>query len=196
MADALDLRPLVAADWPDAVHLFLRAFTTEPFVLEMFGPDPVGRFARVVRAYGGMSRDENGVHLGAFVEGVLVGMCLMTRPGRCRPCAADPASPPEEAAARLDWQFELNTAEAHSALGPHARISQVAVEPALQGGGLGRRLVAAALATAGAEGIDEVVLECQPHRSAFYQRCGFEPVSTFPDPVGPDAVLLRFVAVP
>ncbi len=191
MPEALHLRPLTAQDWPAAVALFLRAFTDEPFVVQMFGPDPVERFGRVVRAYGGMTRDEQGLHLGAFVEGVLVGMCLMTRPGRCRPCSADPSTPPEDEAARLDWQFELNTAAAHAGLGLHARISQVAVEPVLQGAGLGRQLVAAALQAAATDAPPLVVLECQPHRRDFYLQCGFETVRTFPDPVGPDAVLLR-----
>jgi hypothetical protein len=36
-----------------------------------------------------------------------------------------------------------------------------------------------------------VLLECQPHRENFYLACGFHRVCTFPDPLGPEAILMR-----
>jgi hypothetical protein len=36
----------------------------------------------------------------------------------------------------------------------------------------------------------ELVLECAPDRVSFYRGLGFEQVSTFADPAGPDASLM------
>jgi hypothetical protein len=42
-----------------------------------------------------------------------------------------------------------------------------------------------------AAGGDTVVLECQPHREAFYESAGYRRVLLVPDPAGPDAPLMR-----
>ena len=91
----------------------------------------------------------------------------------------------------VDWQFHQNIAEVHGSLDEHAWIDKVAVEPALHGLGIGRRLlVAVTEALTGGEPT-ELVLECAPDRVSFYRGVGFEQVSTFADPAGPDASLMR-----
>ena len=37
---------------------------------------------------------------------------------------------------------------------------------------------------------EAVLLECQDHRENFYVACGFHRVRSFPDPFGPDAILM------
>ena len=193
MHDSLSLQMLEARQWPEAMTLAARSFQGEPFIAEMFGDAPVQRFANAHRFYRAAQWYESDLHLGAFVDNVLVGLCVSSPPGHCHICEhVDAGQPPEKPAARFDWTFEVNAQAAHADQGTHAWLSRVVVDPALQGAGIGRALVAMTL-----EGLREqggsvgVLLECQPHRELLYLACGFERVRTFPDPAGPDCLLMR-----
>jgi predicted GNAT family N-acyltransferase len=61
----------------------------------------------------------------------------------------------------------------------------------LRGAGIGRTLMNQAIGQVRADGGETVLLECQAHRENFYIACGFHRARTFPDPLGPDAVLMR-----
>ena len=192
MADELTLRSLEQHEWPDAMSLATRSFLSEPFMVEMYGADPVRRFALASKHYRSSPWHDDQQHLAAFVGDVLVGFCVCSSPGRCHVCTdIDPERPPEDPAEVPDWQFEVNVQAAHADHGDHGWISRVAVDSVLRGAGIGRTLMSHAIAAFRADGAARVLLECQQHREDFYVACGFHRAATFPDPLGPDAILLR-----
>jgi GNAT superfamily N-acetyltransferase len=186
------MRPLTRAQWPQAMTLAARCFVSEPFVAALFGAEPVRRLELAHRYYQSSQWHEEDRYLGAFVSDVLVGVCLTSMVGNCQVCRlTDPERPPSETEQLADWQFDVNVQAAHAAQGEHAWLRRVAVDPALRGSGIGRKLVAEAVGALAADGAPAVLLECQPHRERFYDACGFRRVGTFPDVAGPDAVLMR-----
>lgn len=193
MDDGLSLRLLQPHEWPAAMTLAARAFHGEPFSTALFGEAPVPRFAQAHRFYQALRWYDADLNLGAFLDGVLVGAALGCRPGGCHVCEhVDPQRPPEDPAEHDEWVFEVNTAAAHADQGSHAWVSRLVVEPALQGSGIGRAMIAGALDLfrAGDRPV-RVLLECQPHRESLYLGCGFTRVRTFPDPGQPDCLLMR-----
>jgi predicted GNAT family N-acyltransferase len=199
MDDGLTLRRLEEREWPEAMTLAARSFHGEPFAAVLFGDEPVQRFARTHRFYQAAPWSDSDQQLGAFVDGVLVGLCLSSPAGDCHICEHLDLEqpPPADPGARLDREFELNTRVAHSDQGRHAWLGRLVVDPVLQGAGLGRALMAATL-----EGLREtdnsvgVLLECQAHREKLYLGSGFVTVRTFPDPGGPDCLLMRAEVAP
>jgi ribosomal protein S18 acetylase RimI-like enzyme len=192
VADDLTVRPLAHDQWPDAMSLAARSFVGEPFMIEMFGAEPVRRLALADRFYRATPWRADEHQLAAFVNDLLVGFCLCSPPGRCQVClGTNPDRPPDDPLQLVEWQFEVNVQAAHADQDTHAWISRVAVDPAVHGAGIGRTLMAQAMAALCAEDAAAVLLECQSHRENFYVACGFHRVRTFPDPAGPDAILMR-----
>ena len=191
MADDLTLRPLAEDEWADAMRLAARSFLNEPFMVEMFGAEPVRRFALAIEFYRSSAWHDDQRQLAAFVGDLLVGFCVCSPPGRCRICSdTDPERRPDDQLQVSEWQFEVSVQAAHADHGAHAWISRVAVDPVLRGTGIGRTLVSQAIAQVQNDGAELVLLECQPHRENFYLACGFHRVRTFPDPLGPEAILM------
>ncbi len=119
------------------------------------------------------------------------------RPGRsarhpdaatCARTAAGGA--PQVVVEGIDWEFEGNVRRAHSTQGAHGWVSRVAVEPALQGLGIGRRVMAVRWRCS-MRGRAGGAARMPGPSGAFYEACGFTAVGTFPDPAGPDAHLMR-----
>jgi ribosomal protein S18 acetylase RimI-like enzyme len=192
VADDLIVRAMEKDEWLDAMSLAARSFLHEPFMIEMFGADPVRRFALANQYYRSSPWHDDQQHLAAFVDDRLVGFCICSSPGRCRICTdTDPERPPDDELHVADWQFKVNVQAAHADYDAHAWISRVVVDSVLQGAGIGRTLMSVALAELRSNGGQAVLLECQDHRETFYVACGFHRVRTFPDPLGPDAVLMR-----
>jgi GNAT superfamily N-acetyltransferase len=197
VADELILRSLEQREWPEAMSLATRSFLNEPFMVEMFGSEPVRRFALAIKHYRSSPWHDDQHHLAAFVGDRLVGFCVTSPPGHCHICTdTDPERPPDDDDEVLDWQFEVNVQAAHAEHGAHAWISRVVVESVLHGAGIGRILMSQAIATLSADGAETVLLECQGHRENFYVACGFGRAGAFPDPVGPDAILMRADLLP
>jgi ribosomal protein S18 acetylase RimI-like enzyme len=187
----LSVGPLAESEWEASRGLAHRAFADEPFTIEMFGEQMVDRWGGSWGLYSSLGSATSTLAFGARVDQVLVGVVLGSAPGRCSLCRvyAQEARPDDPHLA-VDWQFHQNIAEVHRSLDEHAWIDKVAVEPALHGLGIGRRLLGAvADALSGGEPT-ELVLECAPDRVSFYRGLGFEQVSTFADPAGPDASLM------
>ena len=188
----LSVRPLAAEQWSAARALLHRAFVNEPFSVEMYGQLLLDRWGGSWDLYSSVRSEESTVALGANVGEVLVGVVMGSVPGNCRLCRVlAPEPPPEDHHLAIDWQFHQNVAQVHALLDRHAWVEKAAVEPALHGFGIGRRLlesVAAALVT---EESAVLVLECAPDRVSFYTGLGYEMISSIADPAGPDASLMQ-----
>jgi predicted N-acetyltransferase YhbS len=79
----------------------------------------------------------------------------------------------------------------HAGLPAHANIGPVAVEPTLQGKGIGMALVEAAFELAASDAPPTVAIDCDPRLRTFYEARGFVAVGTVTDPWGFDIVGLR-----
>lgn len=192
MADDLTLRPMAQDEWPEAMSLATRSFLNEPFMIEMYGAEPLRRFVLARQHYQTAPWHDDQHHLAAFVSDVLVGFCVCSLPGHCHICTdTDPERPPDDQLQIADWEFEVNVQAAHAHYDTHAWISRVVVDSMLQGAGIGRTLMSHAVDQLRADGVETALLECQVHRENFYVACGFHRARTFPDPLGPDAVLMR-----
>lgn len=197
MREGLELRVFDEGRWPEARTLAARAFHGEPWVAAFFGPDPIRRFERAHQLYRAAAWAPVDLHLGAFVDDVLVGLCVASPEGECHLCEhVDPGAPPEDPVLLDDWRFEVNAQLAHADQGPHGWISRVVVDPVVQGAGIGKALVEGAVDLLRADGADAALLECQPHRASWYASRGFTEVRRFPDPAGPDAALMRVALAP
>lgn len=189
---ALSVGPLAESEWEAGRALAHRAFVDEPFTVEMYGERVLDRWGGSWDLYASLGSATSTLALGARVDEVLVGVVLGSAPGHCAMCQvyAHEARPDDPRLA-IDWHFHQNIARVHRPLDEHAWIDKLAVEPALHGLGIGRRLLdAVAEALTGDEPTD-LVLECAPDRVSFYSSAGFEQVRTFADPTGPDASLMR-----
>lgn len=188
----LSIGPIGESEWPAARALLHRAFVNEPFTVEMYGPAALNRWGESWGLYSSLRSDDAMVVLGAHVSEVLVGVVLGSPSGKCRLCQVLAREPrPDDHLLAIDWQFHQNVAEAHGQLGKHAWVEKAAVEPMLHGHGIGRQLLEAVASAVEIEGPADIALECAPDRVSFYAGLGYEVVSTFADPAGPDASLMR-----
>jgi ribosomal protein S18 acetylase RimI-like enzyme len=188
----LSVGPLAEGDWAAARSLLHRAFANEPFTVEMYGEPLLERWGGSWDLYSPLQIEGEYVALGARAGQVLVGVVMGSTSGHCRLCRTlVHESRPADQRLAIDWQFHQNVAAAHAPLDPHAWIEKVAVEPALHGCGIGRRLLDSAATVLAAEQPAELVLECAPDRVSFYAGLGYEAVSTIADPAGPDCSLMR-----
>jgi GNAT superfamily N-acetyltransferase len=105
----------------------------------------------------------------------------------------DPEAPPAagDRTAEVMHGVDLTIRALHTYLPRHANIGPVAVEPTLQGNGIGAALVEAAYARAAADAPETVSLDCDPRLQAFYEARGFNAVARATDPWGFDIVGLR-----
>ena len=184
--------PLTRTEWPAARALLHRAFVNEPFTQEMYGPEVLDRWGGSWSLYSSLMIENSTVALGARVGQVLVGVVMGSTPGRCRLCQVlAPEARPDDHHLAIDWQFHQNVAQVHGQLGVHAWVEKAAVEPELHGLGIGRRLLESVATALEVGEPAELVLECAPDRVHFYTGLGYEVLSTFADPAGPDAYLMR-----
>ena len=151
--------------------------------------DELERFAVVQDLY---LRMETSTTLAAFAGDHVVGIASVER-SSCYFCTLDPAAEPPagDRTAEVMHGVDLAIRALHDGLPPHANIGPVAVEPALQGKGIGGALVDAAYALAAGDGPATVALDCDPRLQGFYERHGFTPVGRVNDPWGYDIVGLR-----
>jgi GNAT superfamily N-acetyltransferase len=187
----VSIRELPADRWPEAGRLAGRAFWTEDYMAPL-ADDDLERFAIVQDLYLRMERSATSVTLGAFAGDHVVGLAWVER-GSCFFCTMDPAvgPPAGDRTAEVMHGVELAIRALHESLPPHANIGPVAVEPTLQGKGIGGALVDAAFALAAGGAPATVSLDCDPRLQAFYERHGFTPVGRVADPWGYDIVGLR-----
>ena len=187
----VSIRPLPLERWPDVGRLAGRAFWTEDYMAPL-ADDELERFAVVQDLYLRMQTSETQVTLAAFAGDHVVGFACVER-GACFFCSMDPAAAPPagDRADEVLHGVDLAIRELHVSLPAHANIGPVAVEPTLQGKGIGATLVDAAFELAAADDPPTVSLDCDPRLQGFYEARGFVAVARVTDPWGFDIVGLR-----
>lgn len=187
----ISVRRLAPGGLEVAALLLTSAFVDEPYVVELHGPDRLERWAARQEHHREDAADGwYDVRLLALVGSAPAGVLLGSLAGRCWGCdRVDPATPAPDG--DLDGTWYRACAVAHRTLPPHGWVAKLAVVPALQGRGIARHLLAAMDDAVRADGGDSVVLECQPHREAFYEGSGYRRALLIPDPAGPDAPLMH-----
>ncbi|HEX3300811.1 MAG TPA: GNAT family N-acetyltransferase [Actinomycetota bacterium] len=187
----VSIRPLPHDRWPEAARLAGRAFWTEDYMAPL-AEDPLDRFAVVQDMYLRMETSPTSTTLAAFAGDHVVGFASVER-GACFFCSLDPAAAPPagDRTAEVLHGVDLAIRELHIGLPAHANVGPVAVEPTLQGKGIGAALVDAAFELAAADAPPTVSLDCDPRLQGFYEARGFEAVARVTDPWGFDIVGLR-----
>jgi ribosomal protein S18 acetylase RimI-like enzyme len=188
----IDIRTLPPDHRGEGHVVAARAFTNEPFMVELAGDDPTDRLAVAVDYWRSQDWSDD-VQLGAFVGDVLVGVCLCSLQGRCLICTRtdlEGAEPGDDE--QMDRVFARNVRAVHAQHGDHARLTLVAVDPVVQHAGIGHALVTGGLTRLRAAGVSTVLLECEPKLEPLYGRSGFAVVGTFWDPSSnSDAMVMR-----
>jgi ribosomal protein S18 acetylase RimI-like enzyme len=191
------LRDLDPDDLPAARRIIATAFAGEPFAVGMFGESRLDRLIGMIGDYRAWPWAADPIVVVAEAGGAVIGSASATLPGACHPCDDfDPVVAPDATQAqRIEHEFQSRCRAAHldSDLPPHAHITTVAIDPFLQGSGVGGRLVRELIDRIWATDTACAVLECLTARESFYSRSGFRSIAEFDDPGGPDlrAVLMR-----
>lgn len=179
--------------WPEAGAMAGRAFWTEDY-MSVIADDPIERYAEVQHLYRSMGPgNERVVSLAAFAGDHVVGVSSMTLAGDCFFCRMNPEEP-YEPANRVDevmHEVDLVIHRLHVGLPSHAYIGPIAVEPSLQGLGIGGRLLEASWERALASGPETVALDCDPRLEGYYARHGYRRVTVEADPWGYEIVGMR-----
>jgi len=184
-------RALTEADWARASDLSSRANWGEPWVVELYGSDPIRRWSAIHTADEQGRFEQYSLHVGLFAGTAILASAVGSLEPDCYRCRwAEQSGEPGADEQLINWTFYQGVAEAHRDRPPHAWIGHVAVEPSLQGLGLGKILMRATVELARDRGSSTMLLECQPHNVRFYESVGFRVVKSFPDPLGPDALLM------
>ena len=184
------IRVLALSRWPEAGALAGRAFWTEDY-MGVLAEDPLERFAVVQDLYLRMQLSDSTTTLAAFAGDHIVGVACVER-GDCFFCALDPdAEAPDDRIGAVMHGVDQAIRRLHVGLPAHANIGPVAVEPTLQGNGIGAALVDAAFDLAASDLPATVALDCDPRLQRFYEARGFVAVGKVTDPWGFDIIGLR-----
>lgn len=148
----LTLRELQRAELGEATRLLGRGMCDNPANVRAFGIRDTDRRSRALTRFfvpvlNGLY--QRGLILGAFHDGTLVGVCGMARPGLCQPTlpekltvvpAAVFGNPVGTPLRVLRWVGEWSRRDPTE---PHWHLGPVAVDPHLQGQGIGGAMLAA-----------------------------------------------------
>lgn len=146
---SVDIRALAFDELPAAAAILTHGMLNNPLHVKVFGADPEHRRRRLSRFLGPLVTyvHSNGVVLGACVQGELIGVLGMIKPGRCRPMLADrlrfaltilASAPPTTL---LLFHLWLSAWARNDPDEPHWHIGPLAVLPEYRRRGIGRRLM-------------------------------------------------------
>ncbi len=162
---------------PSFMRAYYRAWTTTPGSMSFVAVDDTGRVIGVL-----LGATDPATHVRAMVRdhGVAlarsIAVAAAVRPRLARDLVVTRAGRYARGVARLILARFRRTAVAPPAGSPRVgEVTHVLVDPAAQGGGVGRRLIDAAIATARAASDDELVLVTPPDLAArhFYEALGW-----------------------
>ncbi len=190
----VELRPIEEATWPEAMRLCARAFVDYGYVHAIFGDDPLERIVGTTKEFGGVGWDAERISIGAWVGGVLVGTASVEPLGGCRVChprATPHDAEEDERLAAAGARFDEARRIEHEPVPPHGHVTLVAVEPAVQGVGIGPTVVRAVVGAFGEQGGGPLVLECITPLEGFYANLGFLTIGGFAEADSEDIVVMR-----
>jgi ribosomal protein S18 acetylase RimI-like enzyme len=178
------IRELTTDDLAAAIGVVARAMCDNPLDIAALGDDRDARLQRLHRMFKiALPRIlRKGVMLGAFDGEMLAGVAAMLPPGRCQPSATEKITLVPRMIRALGlggfgrlgrWLGEWSRhdlREAHWHLGP------VAVDPNLQGRGIGRALMDASCGRIDRVGAASYLETDKPQNVEFYKKYGFETV--------------------
>lgn len=182
--DTLTFVPLDAENMAPTLAVVIAAMRDNPQHIAAFGADPAVRLQKLQQMFGLMSGNPALLKhsLVALRDGRVVGVCGLIAPGECQPTTSQRLrmipgvlrlgfGPARRA---MSW---LGAWAKHDIAEPHWHIGPVAVDPALQGQGIGSALMTEGMRTVdAAKGV--AYLETDKEINvAFYQRQGFEVIA-------------------
>ena len=183
MADAVppivDLRDLDRSDHPSAIGVLARGMRDNPLHVAAFGADPERRQRSVERMFTTLFRVSTTLtEIGAFDGDTLVGLTGVAPAGRCQPTAAQRLRylpgmlglGPRAAGRLASW---LKTWATHDPDEPHSHLGPLAVDRALQGRGIGTRILAEYTRRLDAEREVGYLETDKPENVRLYERHGF-----------------------
>lgn len=182
----LTLCELRRAELPEAASLLARGMCDNPIIIRVFRISGTERRVRALERFfvpvlGGLC--QRGLVFGAFCDGSLVGVCGMVRPGNCRPKLPEVLGmfPSLVAGNRADtilrikrWVVEW----AHRDLAePHWHLGPVAVDPELQGQGVGTALLTACCSRLNDHSMVSYLETDKSKNVRFYRKFGFDVIA-------------------
>jgi ribosomal protein S18 acetylase RimI-like enzyme len=179
------IRRLLNHELPVAARLLSRAMCDNPIDVRAFGGEASRRRRRLERFYSpvlhGLYR--RGQILGGFRDAEMIAVCAFAPPGHCQATLAEKvrilpsvvlANQIGTAGRIVQWVGAWSRRDPSQ---PHWHLGPVAVEPALQGQGVGRALMAD-FCTRMDECAGRAYLETDKHENVhFYRRFGFSVVA-------------------
>jgi hypothetical protein len=199
----LSIRELDTAGALVAAAVLGRGMRDNPLHVAAFGTDPVfreraleGMFAPVLR-----QQSAKGPILGAFRGDVLLGVCGMVPPGRCRSSlGAKLGAVPgllrvAGLGASLRVALWIGRWSSFDPDEPHWHLGPVAVERPLQGKGIGSELLREFCRRVDADGRAAYLETDRPENVRLYERFGFRTVRREPVLGVPSWFMLRAAAV-
>ncbi|HZU14887.1 MAG TPA: GNAT family N-acetyltransferase [Chloroflexota bacterium] len=204
----ITVRPMEKHEWRAVVDVLARALRDNPTSVGMFGPDEDRRLRSLRALYGALLDDAPLPPLVACSDRRILGAAAVFPPGSCLFRRAQarvrrlrlPGRDIHVESPWLPWghlpgllrvgpaalgraAVMARVGEAHDPEDRHWHVELVGVEPALQGRGIGRMLMEAALRQADAADEPAYLETDTPENVEFYRRRGFE-VTGQEEPLG------------
>jgi ribosomal protein S18 acetylase RimI-like enzyme len=176
--EGIELRPLDGAELESAALLAARSMRDNPLQIVAIGPDPERRVRVMHRGFSRLLRLDGRPTVGAWDGDRLVGVAATAEPGHCQPSTrerlrlAPTFLMAGRAAPRLGrWMSawaKFDPARPHSHLGP------VAVDPDLQGRGIGSMLLTDYCQRLDQTGMLSYLETDKPENVRLYERFGYK----------------------
>ncbi|PSK95465.1 acetyltransferase (GNAT) family protein [Murinocardiopsis flavida] len=178
-SDPIEVRDLRADEIPQAVAVIARGMRDNPLHVAAYGPDPDRRLRCHGRLVGGMFGVSPAMrHICAIRNGAVVGLtgvapvdtCRLSTGQKVRLLPALAALGPSAVAKVLSW---TGTWSKHDPNEPHVHLGPLAVDAALQGRGIGSRIMREHCRRLDAAGESGYLETDKAANVAFYERFGY-----------------------
>ena len=178
----VNLRELPPIELREAAWLVGRAMRDNPIDVRAFQlADPVRRLKALSRFFTPALRGQHqrGSIIAAYRDNTMVGVCVMTPPGRCQPSMRERlrilpgvvfGTPPGTLFRVLRWVTEWSQRDP---VEPHWHLGPVAVAPDSQGRGIGSTMIADCCSRVDAHGEISYLETDKSENVRLYQKFGF-----------------------